>query len=126
MSGVESLHKDGERRRARCVSSAPFGVNSVLVLVWPDLALGRGDHGFLLGIIALQVASLGWALGSAYSKRHARNDHILATTALQMLVGGAMMLSFGTVTGEWQRLAFNRCPASRRCTRTGNACVPGP
>ena len=72
----------------------------ILVLVWPDLAMDRGsDRRFLAGVIALQIASFGWALGSSYSKRHARNDHILGTTALQMLAGGLIMLAAGTAYG---------------------------
>jgi len=107
MSGVEATLKDGERLRFNTVIGLLIGFSGILVLAWPDLALGRGDHRFLLGIIALQIASLGWALGSAYSRRHARNDHILSTTALQMLAGGVMMLGLGSLTGEWQRLSFN-------------------
>lgn len=107
MSGVEATLKDGERLRLNTVIGLLIGFSGILVLVWPDLALGRGDRHFLLGIIALQIASLGWALGSAYSRRHAPNDHILSTTALQMLAGGVMMLGLGSLTGEWQRLAFN-------------------
>ncbi|MBA2301222.1 MAG: EamA family transporter, partial [Acidobacteria bacterium] len=79
----------------------------ILVLVWPDLALDRGaDRRFLAGVIALRIACLGWALGSSYSKRQGRNDHILGTTALQMLSGGLMMFAAGTIRGEWQQLFF--------------------
>ena len=107
MSGVEATLKDGERLNVKTIIGLLIGFSGILVLVWPDLALGGGNHHFLLGIIALQIASFGWALGSAYSRRHARDDHILATTALQMLAGGVMMLGFGSMTGEWQRVSFN-------------------
>ncbi|MEO6212832.1 MAG: EamA family transporter [Vicinamibacterales bacterium] len=107
MAGVEATLKDGERLHMNTVIGLVIGFTGILVLVWPDLALGRGDTHFVAGVLALQIASLGWALGSAYSRRHARNDHILGTTALQMLAGGVMMLAAGTVTGEWQHLSFN-------------------
>ncbi len=107
MSGVEATLKDGERLNVKTIVGLLIGFSGILVLVWPDLALGGGNRHFLLGIIALQIASFGWALGSAYSRRHARNDHILATTALQMLAGGVMMLGLGSMTGEWPRVAFN-------------------
>lgn len=107
MSGVEATLKDGERLNVKTIIGLLIGFSGILVLVWPDLALGGGNRHFLLGIIALQIASFGWALGSAYSRRHARDDHILATTALQMLAGGVMMLGLGTMTGEWQRVSFN-------------------
>ena len=107
MAGVEALLKDGERLHLNAVIGLLIGFSGILVLVWPDLTLGSGDRHFVLGVIAIQIAALGWSLGSAYSRRHARNDNVLGTTALQMLAGGLMMLAFGTATGEWQQLSFN-------------------
>jgi drug/metabolite transporter (DMT)-like permease len=106
MAGVEASLRDGERLRLNSIVGLIVGFAGILVLVWPDLTFGSTDRKFLAGVIALQIASLGWALGSAYSRRHARNDHILGTTALQMLFGGLMMLAAGTVRGEWQHLFF--------------------
>jgi drug/metabolite transporter (DMT)-like permease len=69
------------------------------------LTVGSGArHGFLAGVIALQVASIGWSLGSSYSRRHARSDNVLGTTASQMLAGGVIMLTAATVLGEWPHL----------------------
>jgi drug/metabolite transporter (DMT)-like permease len=107
MAGVEALLRDGERLEGGTVVGLLIGFSGILVLVWPDLSIGAGaDRRFLAGVIALQIASLGWAIGSSYSKRHARSDHILGTTALQMLGGGLMMLAAGTLLGEWQQLFF--------------------
>ncbi len=106
MSGVEACLPDGEKLRGHAAAGLVIGFSGILVLVWPDLTVGGGARGFLAGVTALQIASLGWALGSAYSRRHARSDHILATTALQMLAGGIMMLAAGTALGEWRRLFF--------------------
>ncbi len=106
MAAVEACLRDGEKLRANSIVGLVIGFAGILVLVWPDLTLARPDRSFLAGVIALQIASFGWALGSAYSRRHARNDNILGTTALQMLAGGIMMLAAGTVRGEWQQLFF--------------------
>jgi len=107
MSGVEASLSDGERLTKHTVTGLLIGFAGILVLVWPDLALDRGaDRRFLAGVIALQIASLGWALGSSYSKRRAQHDHILGTTALQMLAGGLMMVVAGTIRGEWEQLFF--------------------
>ena len=108
MAGVESALKDGERLNARTVAGLLVGFSGILVLVWPDLTLERTDRKFLLGVVFLQVAAFGWALGSSYSKRHTRHDHILGTTALQMLFGGVMMVVLATATGEWSRLYFTQ------------------
>jgi drug/metabolite transporter (DMT)-like permease len=107
MAAVEAFLPDGERLRANIVAGLVVGFSGILVLVWPDLTLGAaGRRGFLAGVIALQIASLGWSLGSAYSRRHARNDNVLGTTAYQMLAGGLIMTAAGTILGEWPHLYF--------------------
>lgn len=106
MAGVEAFLRDGERMRLSAVVGLLVGFAGILVLVWPDLTVDRSDRKFLAGVIALQIASLGWALGSAYSRRFTRNDSILGTTALQMLAGGLMMMLAGLVRGEFGELYF--------------------
>lgn len=107
MSAVESLLPGGERLRFPIVLGLLIGFSGIVVLVWPELTLGNsGASQFLAGVIALQIASFGWALGSSYSKRHARNDNVLGTTALQMLAGGLIMTAVGTARGEWSDLYF--------------------
>ena len=107
MSAVEACLHDGERLTAKTLVGLAVGFGGILVLVWPELSLGSaGSRGFLLGVAALQIASFGWSLGSAYSRRHARQDNVLGTTALQMLAGGLMMTFVGTIRGEWSDLSF--------------------
>jgi drug/metabolite transporter (DMT)-like permease len=108
MAGVEALHRDGERLTRNAVAGLVIGFSGILILVWPDLTTAGGDRRFVLGIVALQIAALGWSLGSAYSKRHGRSDDVLATTACQMLAGGLMMVAAGTVRGEWPELFFTQ------------------
>jgi drug/metabolite transporter (DMT)-like permease len=107
MAAVEAALPDGERLRAKVVVGLLVGFSGIVVLLWPDLTLGSGgNRRFLAGVIALQIATFGWSLGSAYSRRHARIDNVLGTTALQMLAGGLMMTVAGTVRGEWAHLWF--------------------
>ncbi len=107
MSAVEAFLPDGERLRRNVVIGLVVGFAGILVLVWPDLHLRTGSsRNFLMGVIALQVAALGWSLGSAYSRRHGRTDHVLGTTAAQMLAGGLIMITAGTIAGEWSQLFF--------------------
>ena len=107
MAAVESGLRDGERLTRATAAGLVIGFAGILVLVWPELTLDdAGSRNFLLGVLALQVASFGWALGSAYSRRHARHDNVLGTTALQMLAGGLLMTLAGTLRGEWGDLWF--------------------
>lgn len=107
MGGVEAS-LGGERVTGRMLAGLLVGFTGILVLVWPELTIdGAGGGHFLLGVVALQLAAFGWALGSAYSRRYARQDHVLGTTALQMLAGGVMLLVAGTAHGEWPAVAFS-------------------
>jgi drug/metabolite transporter (DMT)-like permease len=108
MSGVEALRADGERITWRTVLGFVVGFSGVVLLIWPDLAHGgaSGRH-FILGVISLQVACLGWAIGSSYSKRHARDSNVFSSAALQMIVGGVMMLTIATMRGEWSGLTVS-------------------
>ncbi len=118
MATVEACLPDGERLHKRVVAGLVIGFGGIVLLVWPDLTRGSASsRGFLAGIVALQVASIGWSIGSSYSKRHGRKaaaaapessgiDEVLGTTAYQMLAGGLMMTAVGTLRGEWSDLFF--------------------
>jgi drug/metabolite transporter (DMT)-like permease len=118
MATVEACLPDGERLRTSGVLGLVVGFSGIVLLVWPDLTLGSASsRGFLAGIVALQIASIGWSIGSSYSKRHGRKlaaatphadglDEVLGTTAYQMLAGGLMMTAAGTLRGEWSDIFF--------------------
>jgi drug/metabolite transporter (DMT)-like permease len=107
MAAVEAAVPNGEKLTGTIVSGLLVGFTGILVLVWPDLTLGGSSHrAFLAGVIALQIASIGWSLGSAYSRRHGRADNVLGTTAFQMLAGGAMMTAIGALRGEFSHVHF--------------------
>lgn len=109
MAGVEAFRADGERLTWGRGIGFVVGFSGIVLLVWPALAhVGvAAKAGFVAGILALQIACLGWSIGSSYSKRHARGDNVFAVTAGQMLAGGVMMLALGTLHGEWGRLGFS-------------------
>lgn len=106
MSGVEAALPGGERLTRNAIVGLLIGFSGIVILVWPDLAVAGGNRQFVAGVIALQVAALGWALGSSYSKRNGRSENVLGTTAYQMLAGGLMLTLAGTVRGEWSELFF--------------------
>ena len=103
----EALFKNGERPDRRTLIGLAIGFAGIVVLVWPELFTpGPSSTLFVAGVVALQVACVGWALGTSYTKRNTVSASPLATSVLQMLAAGVMFLIIATVTGEWSRLAF--------------------
>lgn len=107
MAGIEALLPGGERLTVRMIGGLLIGFSGIVILVWPELTVG-GSQGrqFAFGVIALQIACLGWSLGSSYSRRHGREENALGAAALQMVFGGVIMLVAATILGEWGQLAF--------------------
>ncbi|HEY7475742.1 MAG TPA: EamA family transporter [Vicinamibacterales bacterium] len=103
MVGVERAF-GGDRLTARIIAGLTIGFAGIVLLVWPELA--AGGVGFGGGVVSLQLACLGWALGSSYSKRHMERANALGVAAGEMIAGGLIMLAAGTAFGEWQNLHF--------------------
>lgn len=108
MVGIELLLPHGERPGMRTWLGLVAGFGGIVLLVWPELtAGGGGGSAFLFGVLALQVACLTWAIGSAYTRSRHQDQAALAGAALQMVFGGLMLTAIGTFAGEWPRVAFS-------------------
>jgi drug/metabolite transporter (DMT)-like permease len=108
MIGIEALLPSGERIRPLQFVGLLLGFGGLVLLVSSDLAQAGGatSRQILHGAIAIQISCCGWALGSAYSKRHARHENALGAAAMQMVFGGTLLLLTGTLIGEWHHAAF--------------------
>lgn len=86
------------------------GFAGIVMLVWPEIRLDSGS-GFLIGVISAQIACIGWAIGSGYSRRRghaeAKDESVLVTAAFQMLFGGISLAIVGLIAGEGPALAVN-------------------
>jgi drug/metabolite transporter (DMT)-like permease len=84
------------------------GFVGIVALVWPDITAGGAiGRNFAWGVLAVQIACAGWAVGSAYTRRHVMAGDVLGAASLQMITGGGFMLLLGTVMGEWPHLSLN-------------------
>jgi drug/metabolite transporter (DMT)-like permease len=107
MVGIDGLLRGARPLGWRQWIGLTVGFAGIVLLVWPEVAAGGvGGRGFMLGVIAIQIACAGWAVGSAYARRHVMPDDVLGAAALQMLFGGLFLGAAGTITGEWTSLAF--------------------
>lgn len=98
--GFESLYGKGDRIGMRKVAGLVVGFAGVAVLVLPELG---HDWSFsnLKGILVLQFASAAWAFGSLYSKYHPSQADPLVSAAIEMLIGGLLLLTIAVVDGEF-------------------------
>jgi drug/metabolite transporter (DMT)-like permease len=106
MVGLEALMPDGDPLTARRVFGLVVGFAGIVTLVWPEMHVGGGRQ-FLGGVIASQIACVGWALGSTYARRRGHEENVLGAAAFEMLFGGLLLVAAGAVIGEWRFLAFN-------------------
>ncbi len=107
MVGVDALLPHGSRLHAREWLGLTVGFGGIVLLVWPEIVRGGpAGRGFAAGVVSLQIACAGWAVGSAYTRRHVLPADVLGSAALQMIFGGAMLFVAGLATGEWHQLSF--------------------
>jgi drug/metabolite transporter (DMT)-like permease len=108
MVTIHALVPGGERMHFRQWLGLAVGFVGIMLLVWPDISIGGAvGHEFALGIVSLQIACAGWAIGSTYTRRRVTARDVLGGAALQMIFGGLMMVAIGTTLGEWSRVSLN-------------------
>lgn len=106
MAGTE-MSFGGERVRLRTVAGLTTGFGGILALIWPSLFAADVDGPwFALGVLLVQVACVGWALGSSLQKRTQTTTSVVAASALQQMFAGAIMVAVGTALGEWHQFAL--------------------
>lgn len=107
MALLEALRPGGIRLSIRAAAGLVIGFAGVALLVAPELrGLAYGSF-FLLGVVVLQLGSIGWNIGSILGKYHLpRGIPPLTSAALQMLLGGIPMVVLGLASGEGERLTF--------------------
>jgi drug/metabolite transporter (DMT)-like permease len=108
MVSVDAMLTGGRQLGLRQWVGLLIGFAGIVVLVGPDITAGGvSARNVALGVTSLQVACAGWAIGSAYTRRHVMPKDVFGSAALQMFFGGGFLLAAGTASGEWSTLAFN-------------------
>jgi drug/metabolite transporter (DMT)-like permease len=68
MLGVEAAFSRERVVHARQWIGVAVGFSGIVMLVWPEItAGGAAGRNFVWGVVAVQAACAGWALGSAYT-----------------------------------------------------------
>jgi drug/metabolite transporter (DMT)-like permease len=104
---IERFLPNGERFSRRALVGLAVGFSGIVVLVWPEMTNGgSGGYNFILGVVAIQLACIGWVFGTAYARRHSLGDNPFRSSALQMVFSGSMLLAAATWHGDWPQLSF--------------------
>ena len=67
---------------------------------------GASGRAFVIGVISIQLACVGWVIGTSYARRHELGDNPFRSAALQMVFSGIMLLTAATAHGDWAQLSF--------------------
>lgn len=85
-----------------------LGLAGVALLMGRDvLSAGRGAF---LGAVAVLVGAISWSAGIIYSRRSHLSGSPLLLSALSLLAGSAMLLTTGTLLGEYRGFSFSAVP----------------
>ena len=104
---LEQRLPSGDRFTPRALIGLLVGFAGIVVLVWPSVSQGgAGGRAFIGGVVAIQLACIGWVCGTSYARRHELGADPLASAALQMVFSGVMLLGGATVHGDWAHLSF--------------------
>lgn len=98
---LDWLRPNGVRPGRRVVLGLLVGLAGIGVLVGPADFLG-GRHVDPVGASVLLVGSMVWAFGSIYARQADLPASTLLATAMEMIVGGALLWGTGLMTGEWR------------------------
>ena len=89
--GLDSMmHRTHQRPGAIVWLGIAMGIAGVVVLKFGDF--GGAAAVSTIGVVVMLVATLGWAMGSVWSKRPGSAHSPLVATAMQMLAGGVVLV----------------------------------
>jgi drug/metabolite transporter (DMT)-like permease len=90
-------------------SGVMLGLTGVGLLMGRDvLSAGKGAF---LGALACLIGAISWSAGIIYSRRSRLSSSPLLLSALSLLAGAAMLLTTGTLLGEYRGFSFAAVPA---------------
>jgi len=97
-----------EKMNLRVILGMLMGFAGVALIFHDSLSQHpSGDQQmFVIGIIALFVATFSWALGSLFNKRNANAKNSVFNAGLQIVIGGAIMLFISPFVDNYDHLVL--------------------
>lgn len=100
---LDWLRPGGTRPAGTTLFGVGLGFAGLVMLVGRGAFAGVGGLD-VVATIALALSALGWAVGTIYSRYRPLPYSAVATSALQMLAGGALLMLISAATGEWRAI----------------------
>lgn len=100
---LDWLRRGGTRPGPKVIAGLILGLIGIGVLTGPDNLAG-GKRVDPLGAAALVFGCFIWSAGSLYSRSGSKPRSPYLAAAMQMLAGGALHLTTGTLAGEWSKV----------------------
>ena len=100
---LDWLRPGGQRPTGPVVAGLVMGLAGVMLLVGP-IELGGGGRMQYLGAAAVVAGTVSWATGSVFGSSFRVPSVPRMAAALQMTMGGALLLTLGTLRGEWSQV----------------------
>ncbi len=102
---LDSLRRGGTKLDGRVIGGMAIGVTGLALLVGPAHLWGSSRVN-LAGAGVVMISSFSWSLGSILSHKLKLSPSPFLAAAMQMLAGGALLLSLGFLTGEGGHFHF--------------------
>jgi drug/metabolite transporter (DMT)-like permease len=99
---LDWLRPSGNRPDVRVIIGLLTGFAGIALLTGPA-AMPGGMNIDRVGAAVLMIASFSWAAGSLFARRARMSRCPILSTAMQLLVGGALLTIAGAAMGEWTR-----------------------
>lgn len=100
---------DGERMPRKALTGLILGFGGICVIFYDHLK-DFLNADFTLGIILSVIATMSWAMGTLYTKKHAANFNPYFSLGLQMFISGVALTGVISVTG--QSVPLSEIPAN--------------
>ena len=105
MVGFESLRPHGKKLNLKIIGGLFLGLIGVALIFGSDIK-HLLEPTYLIGIIGLMVAVVGWSAGSIYSKHKKSSVHPLMGAAVQMIIAGIVLTILALCLGEFSKSQF--------------------
>ena len=89
-------------------SGVALGLGGVALLMGRDV--WSAGQGVFLGAVACLIGAISWSAGIIYSRRSHLSGSPLLLSALSLLAGSAMLLTTGTLLGEYRGFSLGAVP----------------